>query len=128
MALYEYSMSVNDFLNPDIKAGPEAVCRLLIQLLLLEPNTYDTHPDMGVGLVSRFRYSFKGHSDELQREFQNQITKYLPVLTGVNVTVKELQNVYYITAQFEKAVYMISVDEELKVNGEYRSLTDIIGG
>lgn len=128
MALNEYTLSVNSFLEPDVKSGPKAVCKLLVQLLLLEPNTFDTHPDMGVGIVSRYRYSFLGHADDLKRDFQNQITKYLPALTGIVIDVKELQNMYYITATFNKTVYIISVDETFKINTDYRSLNEIMGG
>lgn len=128
MALNEYTLSVNNFLEPDVKSGPEAVCKLLVQLLLLEPNTFDTHPDMGVGIVSRYRYSFTGHADELQRDFQNQITKYLPVLTGVVINVKEIQRMYYITATFNKTVYMISVDDNFRINTDVKSLNEIMGG
>ena len=128
MALNEYTLSVNNFLEPDVKSGPEAVCKLLVQLLLLEPNTFDTHPDMGVGIVSRYRYSFLGHADELQKDFQNQITKYLPVLSGVVINVKEIQKMYYITATFNKTVYVISVDESFKINTDVKSLNEIMGG
>lgn len=128
MALNEYTLSVNNFLEPDVKSGPEAVCKLLVQLLLLEPNTFDTHPDMGVGIVSRYRYSFLGHADELQRDFQNQITKYLPVLSGVVINVKEIQRMYYITATFNKTVYVISVDENFRINTDVKSLNEIMGG
>jgi len=128
LALNEYTLSVNNFLEPDVKSGPEAVCKLLVQLLLLEPNTFDTHPDMGVGIVSRYRYSFLGHADELQRDFQNQITKYLPVLSGVVINVKEIQRMYYITATFNKTVYVISVDENFRINTDVKSLNEIMGG
>lgn len=128
MALNEYTLSVNTFLEPDVKAGPDAVCKLLVQLLLLEPNTFDTHPEMGVGIVSRYRYSFLGHADELQRDFQNQITKYVPVLTGIVINVREFQKMYYITATFNKTVYVISVDEAFRINTDYRSLDEIMGG
>ena len=54
--LKEYSMSVNDFNQPADAKGKKAIGVLLVRLLLMEKGTDPMRPDMGVGIVSRYRY------------------------------------------------------------------------
>ena len=53
----EYSISINEFNKPKEYDGINSLYITLIRLILLEPGTYQTNPNMGVGIVSRFRYS-----------------------------------------------------------------------
>ena len=52
MAITEFSFSVDDFENPKTYKDAEAIATLLVRLLILEPGTFQSHPDMGVGLYS----------------------------------------------------------------------------
>ena len=52
----EASMSVNDFNEPRMYSNAEGLMLLLSRLVLLEPGTFQSHPDMGVGLLTNFRY------------------------------------------------------------------------
>ena len=119
MALNEYTLSVNEFLEPDVKSGPEAVCKLLVQLLLLEPNTYDTHPEMGVGIVSRYRYSFLGHADELQRDFET-------ILISNILNLAAHYKRFFISNGLDTKVYLYHTDfdstefNQCKYNEDYR--------
>lgn len=78
---------------------------LLTRLLLLEPGTIQSHPDMGVGLVSKYRYSVEGEEFYLKSAFQDQIRKYLPQLQPVDIQVKYKQYTYYITATIDNTIY-----------------------
>lgn len=60
--------------------------------MLLEKGTVQSHPDMGVGIISRYRYSYIDKLNELQDDIQNQISTYLPDLQGVNVIIEASSN------------------------------------
>lgn len=121
----EYTLSVNEFNNPKILKDAEAVGTLLVRLLLLEPGTFESHPDMGVGIVSRYRYSFNGRAEELRVEFERQIEKYLPSLKGITINVSEIDNTYYLRAQIDNGLYAISFSDNFNVQYAYKSLTDL---
>jgi len=91
--LNEYTLSVDKFERPAKKSNEDAIYLLLVRLLLLTPGTIQTHPEMGVGLVTRFRYMSMERLSELQAEISKQIATYLPNLMGVNVEVEQLSAV-----------------------------------
>jgi hypothetical protein len=57
LSISEFGFSVDEFNNPKVYKNAEAVSTLLVRLLLLEPGTIQSHPNAGVGLISRYRYS-----------------------------------------------------------------------
>ena len=126
MSIHEYAFSVDDFQNPKEFKDAEAVCTLLVRLLLLEPGTYQSHPEMGVGLISKYRFSVEGTASDLQSDFQRQIEKYLPQLQGVRVSVTEKDHKFNIAAEFENVLYGISFDQTTsEVNADIASLADL---
>lgn len=126
MAIHEFSLSVDDFQNPKVYKNGEAVLTLLTRLLLLEPGTIQSHPEMGVGLISKYRYSIEGNGPILQSEFQRQIDTYLPDLQGVKVIVSEKGKSYFITAQVQNILYGISFDtESMKIITDTKFLSDL---
>ena len=60
MSITEFGFSVDEFQNPKNYKNAEAIATLLSRLLLLEPGTIQSHPDMGVGLYSKYHYSVEG--------------------------------------------------------------------
>lgn len=85
--LREYHMSVDDFNQPKKTEGKSAIGVLLIRLILLEPGTDQNRPDMGLGIVSRFRYMQESDMDALSEELKNQINTYLAPYSTVNVSI-----------------------------------------
>lgn len=123
--MHEYCFSINDFGNPKIYEDAEAMSVILTRLLLLEPGTFQSHPNMGVGLVSKYRYSFAGRATELKEDFEKQIALYLPTFQGVKINVTESNNTYYITAEINKVLYGIVVKDDMSTTASYKSLSDI---
>ena len=82
---HEYTLSTDEFNKPRVLKSKDAIAQLLIHLILLEPGTYSNRPEMGVGLVSRYRYTNTNNIINLQNAIQNQIETYLPMYTAVNV-------------------------------------------
>lgn len=116
----EYVLSVNKFNRPDIKKETDAIYVLLVRLLLLPPNSSQTHPDMGVGLVERYRYISMEDLGELKTEISKQIAKFLPSLNAVTVEVEQASSrdikisievngtLYNYETDFEKQIIRLS--------------------
>lgn len=73
----EYNMSTNDFKQPEISYGKKAIGILMVRLLLLEPGTDPMRPDMGVGLVSKYRYIFPDRLADLKKDIYDQLNRFL---------------------------------------------------
>lgn len=95
----EYFLNVNKFTRPEVWSDEDATFILLSRLILLNPGTYPNHPEMGVGLVERFRYSdARKILPELSDRIKEQIHTYLPEFATVNVDLS------------------VGEDKELKIN------------
>ena len=126
--LKEHVMSVDNNVNrPLILKGDNAVTMLIVRLIMLEPGTFQTHPDMGVGIVSRYRHSNEIDLSELRRRINNQIETYLPMFTNVEVDV-DLDNdrhclLIYITSDQLNAVVPFDTESLMVIN--YGTLDDM---
>lgn len=80
--------SVNKFNEPLTVEGVDAIYTLLIRLMLLTPGTSEINPNMGVGIVTKWRYCDYNDLPDLKSTIEDQISTYLPELQGVNVTVE----------------------------------------
>lgn len=126
MSITEFSFSVDDFQNPKTFKNAEAICTLLVRLLLLEPGTIQSHPDAGVGLISRYRYATEDAIPELRSEFQSQIDRYLPQFQGIRISVTKKKDRILIAAEIDSILYGISFDQSTsEINTDYKSLSDL---
>lgn len=78
-------MSVTKFNKPKILEGSNAALVRIVRLILLEPGTIQTHPNMGVGIVSFFRNKVDKDITELNSRIESQINTFLPMYTSVTV-------------------------------------------
>lgn len=78
-------LSVDKYYKPLVAKDENYATLLLVRLILLEPGTFQTHPDCGVGLVSKFRYATDVDMIELQKRIKDQIMLYLPQYSLVDV-------------------------------------------
>ena len=78
-------LSVDKYYKPLVAKDENYATLLLVRLILLEPGTFQTQPDCGVGLVSKFRYATDVDMIELQKRIKDQIMLYLPQYSLVNV-------------------------------------------
>lgn len=81
-------LSVDKFHKPVTIKNEDAAILLIVRLILLEPGTFQTHPNMGVGIVSRFRHGLDDDIKQLENEIAKQISKYLPMFSTVRVSVE----------------------------------------
>ena len=109
----EYLMSVDEFYSPKIVKNNDAIYTLLIRLLQLEPGSIQTHPEMGIGIVSKYRFAEADTVvDELKRNIQEQISTYLPNLSGVEVRVYTKNKVLYVEIQVDNTLYKFQTSKE----------------
>lgn len=78
-------LSVDKYYKPLVAKDQNYATLLLVRLILLEPGTFQTHPDCGVGLISKFKYATDVDMSELNSRIKDQIIKYLPQFSLVNV-------------------------------------------
>mgnify|MGYP003297648320 CR=1 FL=1 len=126
MAFNEFTLSVDELQNPKVLKDSEAIGTLLARLLLLEPGTIQSHPNMGVGLISKYRFGVEGVAAELQSDFQSQIEQYLPQFQGAKVSVKEKDKTLMIGVEIDSTLYAVYYDEDTKnIQTGYTSLSNL---
>ena len=107
----EHVLSLNDFNMPKVFNESDSAYVLIIRLLLLEPAKFQSHPEMGVGIRSRYRFN----NDEnflmnLQNDIKKQIDKYLPELSATDVTITSNNKVLGIIINTADGAYVVSYD------------------
>lgn len=81
--------------------------------MLLDPGSIQSHPEMGVGIITKWRYSYYENIDLLQSEIQKQIEKYLPQLQGVNVKIsKAHEHDILIKIEVNNKLYVFELHED----------------
>ena len=124
----EYSLSVNNFNEPKVFEKAKALMLLLTRLVILEPGTFQSHPDMGVGLISRYRYRLDDGTlaADLKSRIQSQIDTYLPFLTGVDVGVYIRDKVFYINITIDTFVFGVLDDTESnQMTTDYTTIAEL---
>ena len=86
--LKEYLISTNDFRQPKEVYGKKAVGVLMVRLLLLEPGTDPMRPEMGVGLVSKYRYMFPDRLSDLKKNIYDQLARFLFPYQRIGITMQ----------------------------------------
>lgn len=109
----EYLMSVDEFNSPKIVKNNDAIYTLLVRLIQLEPGSIQTHPKMGVGLISRYRFAdTETVVEELKTDIQNQILEYLPQLVGVQVRAYVSNKVLFVEVEANNTLYKFKLDND----------------
>ena len=124
----EYSLKVNDFNEPKVYERQQALMLLLTRLILLEPGTFQSHPDMGVGLISNFRYRVDDGSliADLKSRIQTQIDTYLPFLSGVTVLVEIRDKSFYVTIGIDDLIFGILYDTQTNnLTTDYTTIAEL---
>lgn len=117
----EYVLSINEFVQPKVLSGDQAAYIDIIRLFLLDPGTNQTHPEMGIGIRSRYRFSDTSQISTLKEEVKTQMQTYLPNLLTINVQIETFGSTLaiFITSE-DETVYGIGYNTE---NGTIGGLT-----
>lgn len=92
MDITTYGISIDEYGRPKTYKDRDAIRVLLVQLILLNPGTIQSHPHMGVGLIKNWRYSYIERMSSLELEISKQIDTYLPMFAGATVTIQQNPN------------------------------------
>lgn len=85
--MQEHVLSLNDFGMPIVYSKSDAEYMLIIRLLLLEPGIFQSHPNMGIGLRSKYRYNnAQSLLQDLQNDIKTQISLFLPELSAAEIS------------------------------------------
>ena len=107
-------LSLNNFNMPKVFKNDSAEYINIVYLLLLEKGKFQSHPDMGIGLKSRYRYVNDGDVlSNLQSDIKSQVEKYLPDvqhLENVSVGLIDKDKALGIIMETRNGVYALSYD------------------
>lgn len=115
----EYVLSINEFIQPKVLSGDQAAYTNIIRLFLLDPGTNQTHPDMGIGIRSRYRFSDTSEISKLREEVKTQMQTYLPNLLTMDVQIE--------TYGSTLAIFITSENDDIYGIG-YNTEAGTIGG
>ena len=121
----EYMLSYDIFNQPTVIEGALAEAFLLARLILLEPGSDPLHPEMGVGIKSRFRYSVDS-LDTLKQTIIEQKARYLPefdndLAVDLILTPDKVLNIEIATPTGDVYVFKTEVNND----NDYASLSDL---
>ena len=123
--LKEYVIGTNDFNQPEEYLGKKAVGLLVERLLLLEPGTDPMRPEMGVGLVSKYRYMFPDKLNELKNNVADQLERYLFPYQTVNIKFSAKNKELTIDITVDDYTYKyVTAEQE---NNKTVTLTQLLG-
>lgn len=108
-------LSLNDFNMPKVFNASDSAYVHIIQLILLEPGKYQSHPKMGVGIRSRYRHNNDDNFIvDLKSDISYQIETYLPELKNVSVSLTHSNHILGIIIDTSTGTYVVA----------YNSITD----
>lgn len=102
-------LSLNDFNMPKVFNASDSAYVHIIQLILLEPGKYQSHPNMGVGIRSKYRHNNEDNFlIDLKSNITNQIETYLPELTDVSVSLTHNNRILGIIIDTSTGTYVVA--------------------
>lgn len=109
-------LSLNNFGMPKVFSGTDAMYTKIVYLILLEKGKFQSHPNMGVGLRSRYRYNnSEGFLRSLQNDITNQISTYLPELSMIDVSVNIKEHTLGIVIDTKEGAYTLAYNRSTDV-------------
>lgn len=109
----EYSFAVDKYNNPREFKNFNAIGVLLMRLFFIEPGSITHSPEMGIGLISKFRYMTEERLGEFKDTVKTQIRDYIDESVSVDVNVRFLPNhVMHIMLKIDKYELLFSFNSD----------------
>lgn len=114
----EWTLDIDNKQQPKVYEGLNGDRLMIYRLIMLEPGTYPTHPELGVGLVSKYRYR---NEDEIKTtlasNIEAQIRTYMPHVANPQINVAVVKSngagTIYINVSLSDALsYQYVIDAE----------------
>lgn len=122
----DYLFTTSTFNKPLVIKDKDAILTLVCRLILLEPGTLSMTPEAGVGLVSKYRYMNSETINDLEENIEEQINRFLPYFTQVNVNISLQENkILLIELDLDDSIYTLKAN--ISKNNEV-TLTELYNG
>lgn len=111
----EYTISLDDYNNPEILEGADAIALLLLRLFIMNPGEIETHPNMGIGFAKNYKYMDMEDIPKLKLHAQKQIETYLPLFQNTVVNIeksKTTKGVLLIEIKIDNTIFSLLGTEE----------------
>lgn len=113
MALITEHLIATDVYNkPHTIKNKDALAVLIIRLLLMDPGTNPLHPEMGVGLVSRYRFSSSSDMTTLNSEISDQMKNFLPKFSYTNVSCSVKEGNIIVNISIDDTLYTFTTETD----------------
>lgn len=107
----EQLLSIDKFSNPTTIEGTDATATLFIRLILLRKGTIQSHPNMGVDLISKWRYCDEDQLPDLEKEIHDQISTYIPQLLVHQVRILYDRKYLIIQIALDTTTYVLGTED-----------------
>lgn len=127
ISITEFHLSKTNFKKPKVSEGAEAIAILIVRLILLEPGTIQSHPTMGVGLISKYRNrldSEEGIVNTFLSDLKFQIDSFLPQARAVELSGVFTNKQLYVRMRINNKLYTAAFEDKDSTM-EWISLTEL---
>lgn len=100
----DHLFATNNFSKPKSISGKDEIHIQLLRLLNMTPGTMPNNPDMGVGILTKFKFGSEEQAEELEERISSQILDYIGVQAD-QVTVELVDSMYKITIIIDNTIY-----------------------
>lgn len=109
----EATLSVDNFNQPEMLLNEKAVGIRIARLIMMEKGTIQTHPNMGVGIRSNYRYAEASDIVRLNFDIKSQIEEYLPLpYSSVDANCKLVSGVVIIDILADKELFRFTYNQQ----------------
>lgn len=122
----ESVFGVDNFKQPQVLEGKDAIATLLVRLIQLEPGTYPSRPTMGVGLLSNYRYCDAAKAKQLETHIKEQIATFLPKYQAVNIETRLVSSKLLIDITIDQTLYRYEAVQDTDENKTIIGLEPVI--
>lgn len=108
-----YTISTSEFNRPEVIRGPKGQAFYVMQLLLMEKGTNPLKPEMGVGLISNYRFT-NINKNALENDLKDQVNTYLPEVnfSGLDLII-DADNTAHIRIRIDNTVYDFPITDAI---------------
>lgn len=110
--IVEHLIATDDYNKPYTLKDKDALAVILIRLLIMDPGTNPLHPEAGVGLVRRYRFSSPDDMPTLNREIDQQIRVYLPQFSYVNVECTFVEGAIHVNISIDDTLFAFTTETD----------------
>lgn len=107
----EYLLRTDKFGKPAVASDNMALNILICRLIIMEPGSNRLHPEMGVGIRSRYRESDVEDLDNLEEEIKVQIENFLPGFSDIQITCESYEGDIRISFKLDDYTFQIDAGD-----------------